>query len=228
VEEILPRVTLTADIKDLHNGFFTQRASDDMEAVFRKLMLDQPPLGQFAELQPPKGRPPLAGPCAHCGAEESLQWNSGPGTHPALPHTLAPPLAIPLKLTSMSHLPACAKRCWTLSGDGELDTDGTLAAGQFICMRCYDWHRRYNGELPSEEVIKRLMAGERAAPKLAGPCANPNCGAEETSDWRSGPGAHPILPHTLTCSVSHYPLEAHLYVAPSSVAKRCSDAEWSR
>ena len=110
MEEILPRVTLTADIKDLQSGFFTQRASDDMEAGFRKLMLDQPPLGQFAELQPPKGRPPLAG-----------------------------------------------------------------------------------------------------------PCANPNCGAEETSDWRSGPGAHPILPHTLTCSVSHYPLEAHLYVAPSSV-----------
>jgi hypothetical protein len=87
VEEILPRVTLTADIKDLHSGFFTQRASDDMEAGFRKLMLDQPPLGQFAELQPPEGRPPLAGPCANlnCGAEESLHWYTGPGTHPAPP-----------------------------------------------------------------------------------------------------------------------------------------------
>ena len=90
MEEILPRVTLTADIKDLQSGFFMQRASDDMEAGFRKLMLDQPPLGQFAELQPPKGRPPLAGPCANpnCGAEEtSTNWRSGPGAHPALPHT---------------------------------------------------------------------------------------------------------------------------------------------
>ena len=72
-------------------------------------------------------------------------------------------------------------------------------------MRCNNWHYR-NGELPSEEVIKRLVA-QAAAPKLAGPCANPNCGAEESlPHWYSGPGAHPVLPHTLTyCHLSLSP-----------------------
>jgi hypothetical protein len=54
----------------------------------------------------------------------------------------------------MSHLPAWLNVVRTLSGHGELDTDGTSAEGQAICTRCYTWYC-INGELPSEEVIKK-------------------------------------------------------------------------
>jgi hypothetical protein len=121
---------------------------------------------------------------------------------PSHPHIL-PSLAVPLKFTSVSHVPAWRNVVRTLSGDGELGTVGTLAEGQAICASCYVWCARHDGKLPSEEVITRLVA-QAAAPQLAGPCANPSCGAEETSQWNRGPGAHPVLPHTL-CRLSLSP-----------------------